>query len=126
MSLTKDQAIHCASVFSNYFDRFERIDDYIRDQKLNSLSERPTALFGMGPEDDLFSDFTINPSDMQFELVELPQDTWDIYLNMISVTLKYDQYSWPLFEIGNLRKENKEVGWFHSTRFSCYQYETSQ
>ena len=84
MSLTKDQAIHCASVFSNYFDRFERIDDYIRDQKLNSLSERPTALFGMGPEDDLFSDFTINPSDMQFELVELPQDTWDIYLNMIS------------------------------------------
>ncbi len=84
MSLTKDQAIHCANVFSNYFDRFERIDDYIRDQKLNSLSERPTALFGMGPEDDLFSDFTINPSDMQFELVELPQDTWDIYLNMIS------------------------------------------
>ena len=84
MSLTKDQAIHCASVFSNYFDRFERIDDYIRDQKLNSLSERPPGLPGMGPEDDLFSDFTINPSDMQFELVELPQDTWDIYLNMIS------------------------------------------
>ena len=84
MSLTKDQAIHCASVFSNYFDRFERIDDYIRDQKLNSLSERPPGLPGMGPEDDLFSDFSINPNDMEFELVELPQDTWDIYLNMIS------------------------------------------
>ena len=84
MSLTKDQAIHCASVFSNYFDRFERIDDYIRDQKLNSLSDRPIVLPGMGPEEDLFSDFTIHPNDMDFELVELPQDNWDIYLNMIS------------------------------------------
>ena len=84
MSLSKEQAIHCAGVFSDYFDKFERIDDYIRDQKLNSLSERPTALFGMGPEDDLFSDFSIHPKDMDFELVELPQDTWDIYLNMIS------------------------------------------
>lgn len=84
MSLTKEQAVHCANVFSNYFDRFQRIDDYIRDQKLNSLSDRPIVLPGMGPEEDLFSDFTIHPNDMDFELVELPQDNWDIYLNMIS------------------------------------------
>jgi len=38
----------------------------------------------MGPEEDLFSDFTIDPNDMDFELVELPQNTWEIYLNMIS------------------------------------------
>jgi hypothetical protein len=84
MSLSREQAIYCANVFSNYFDKFERIDDYIRDQKLNSLSDRPPGLPGMGPEDDLFSDFTMHPKDMDFELVELPQDTWDIYLNMIS------------------------------------------
>ena len=84
MKLNKEQAVHCANVFSNYFDKFERIDDYIRDQKLNSLSDRPFTLPGMGPEEDLFSDFSIHPNDMQFELVELPQDTWDIYLNMIS------------------------------------------
>ena len=84
MKLTKDQAVYCANVFSNYFDRFERIDDYIRDQKLNSLSDRPMVLPGMGPEEDLFSDFTMHPNDMGFELVELPQESWDIYLNMIS------------------------------------------
>jgi len=84
LSLTKEQAVHCAGVFSNYFDRFQRIDDYIRDQKLNSLADRPFVLPGMGPEEDLFSDFTIHPNDMDFELVELPQDNWDIYLNMIS------------------------------------------
>ncbi len=82
--LTKDQAMHCAKVFSDYFDKFERIDDYIRDQKLNSLSDRPTTLPGMGPEDDLFSDFTMHPNDMDFELIELGQSTWDYYLNMIS------------------------------------------
>ena len=82
--LTVEQAQYVANIFSNYFDRFERIDDYIRDQKLNSLSDRPFVLPGMGPEEDLFSDFSVNPMDMDFELVELPQDTWDIYLNMIS------------------------------------------
>jgi hypothetical protein len=82
--LTKEQALYVANIFSNYFDRFERIDDYIRDQKLNSLAERSVGLPGMGPEDDLFSDFSINPMDMKFELIELPQDTWDIYLNIIS------------------------------------------
>lgn len=84
MSLTKEQAVHCANVFSNYFDRFQRIDDYIRDQKLNSLSDRSPGLPGIGPEEDLFSDFTIHPNDMEFQLVDLSQDIWDIYLNMIS------------------------------------------
>ena len=84
MKLTKEQGLHCANVFSDYFDRFQRIDDYIRDQKLNSLANRPIVLPGMGPEEDLFSDFTIHPNDMDFELVELSQDNWDIYLNMIS------------------------------------------
>lgn len=82
--LTKEQALHCAKAYSDYFDRFERIDDYIRDQKLNSLSDRPFTLPGMGPEEDLFSDFSIHPQDMDFEIVELPQENWDIYLNMIS------------------------------------------
>lgn len=84
MKLTKEQALYCAKAYSDYFDRFERIDDYIRDQKLNSLSDRPFVLPGMGPEEDLFSDFSIHPQDMDFEIVELPQENWDIYLNMIS------------------------------------------
>jgi hypothetical protein len=84
MTLTKEQAAHCADVFSNYFDKFGRIDEYMREQKLNSMAERPFTLPGMGPEEDLFSDFTMSPADMEFEIMELPQDRWDIYLNMIS------------------------------------------
>jgi hypothetical protein len=84
MVLNKEQALHCANVFSDYFDKFGRIDEYMREQKVASMSERSPVLFGMGPEEDLFSDFTMSPADMEFELIELPQDRWDTYLNMIS------------------------------------------
>ena len=111
MKLTKDQAIHCANVFSNYFDRFERIDDYIRDQKLNSLSDRPVVLPGIGPEEDLFSDFTMHPNDMEFELVELPQDNWDIYLNMISSHSNMTSIPGRCLRLAVLEKKtNKWVG----------------
>jgi hypothetical protein len=43
MNLTRDQALHCVEVFHDYFDKFDRIDEYMRDQKLNALSELPIA-----------------------------------------------------------------------------------
>ena len=106
--LTKEQAVHCANVFSNYFDRFARIDDYIRDQKLNSLSQRPPGLPGMGPEDDLFTDFSMAPMDMDFELVELPQDTWDIYLNMISSHSNMTSIPGRCYRLAILEKNTKK------------------
>lgn len=109
--LSQEQAIYVANIFSNYFDRFGRIDDYIRDQKLNSLSERPSGLPGMGPEDDLFSDFSMSPMDMNLELVELPQDTWDIYLNMISSHSNMTSIPGRCFRLAVLEKNtNKWVG----------------
>jgi hypothetical protein len=84
MKLTKEQALHCAKVFSDYYDKFNRIDEYMRDEKLNALSTRPFVLPGMGPEEDLFSDFTMHPNDMEFEVVELPADRWSSYLDIIS------------------------------------------
>lgn len=82
--LTKEQALYCANVFSEYFGKFNRIDEYMREQKLTAMAERSPVLFGCGPEEDLFSDFDMHPKDMEFEVVELRQELWDIYLNMIS------------------------------------------
>jgi hypothetical protein len=84
MNLNKDQALHCSKVFSDYFDNFNRIDEYMREQKLNSLAQLPFALPGCGPEEDLFSDFTMNPQDMDFEIVELEAPRWQLYLDIIS------------------------------------------
>ena len=84
MKLDRQQALHCAKVFEDYFGNFNRIDEYMREQKLTALAGRPFSLPGCGPEDELFSDFTMSPEDMEFEIVELPPDRWQLYLDIIS------------------------------------------
>jgi hypothetical protein len=55
----------------------------MRDQKLASLSDLPSSpLFPL--EDDLFSDFSMHPNDMDFEVCEIPQETWETLLNITS------------------------------------------
>ena len=82
MMLNKEQAIHCAKAFKDYFGNFERIDEYMRDQKMNSLADLPlNPLFPL--EDDLFQDFTMDPKDMNFEVCEIDSDTW---MNLLNIT----------------------------------------
>jgi hypothetical protein len=83
MNLSFDDALHCAKVFENYFGNFNRIDDYMRDQKLASLAELPTNPL-ISLDDDLFQDFSIHPKEMDFEVFEPPQSTWETLLNITS------------------------------------------
>ena len=72
MMLSKEDAMVCAKAFHDYFSNFDRIDEYMRDQKLNSLSEIPQGIFPI--EDDLFSDFSMHPNDMDLEDDEEEED----------------------------------------------------
>jgi hypothetical protein len=83
-TLTKEQALHCAKIFKDYFGNFSRIDEYMRDQKIASIQSIPAGLPGMSLEDDLFSDFTMSPKDMKLEVLEIDNITWDTCINMIS------------------------------------------
>ena len=83
MNLTKEEALYCAKIFHDYFSEFHRVDDYMRDQKLASLADLPSnPLFPI--EDDLFCDFSIHPRDMDFDLCEIAQETWETLLNITS------------------------------------------
>jgi len=82
MDLKFDEALHCAKVFENYFGNFNRIDEYMKDQKLKSLSGLGDPLFPL--EDDLFSDFTMHPKDMNFEIIEMQTESWENLLNITS------------------------------------------
>jgi len=84
MKLNREQSLHVANAFENYFGNFNKIDEYMREQKLNSLAELPFSLPGCGPEEDLFSDFSMHPNDMEFELHELDASRWQRYLDIIS------------------------------------------
>ena len=46
MKLTHEQAVHGANVFSDYFDKFGRIDEYMREQK----QRKELLLFNYGIE----------------------------------------------------------------------------
>jgi len=82
MMLSKEDALVCAKAFHDYFGNFERIDEYMRDQKLNDLANMPTSLFP--PEEELFSDFTMHPKDMDIEVCEIPTETWETLLSITS------------------------------------------
>ena len=64
MILNRDDALYAANVFTDYFSSFGRIDDYLRKVKLERMSNYPTSLPGMGPEDDMFDNFDMHPNDM--------------------------------------------------------------
>ena len=63
MILNKQDAMYASNVFVEYFSSFGRIDDYLRRVKLERMSNYPSSLPGLGPQDDMFADFTMHPND---------------------------------------------------------------
>jgi hypothetical protein len=57
-------------------------EDYMRDEKLKSVAALPSSLFP--PEDDLFSDFTMHPNDMDIEVCEIPNTQFETLLAITS------------------------------------------
>ena len=83
-TLNKNEALHCANIFNDYFGQFTRIDQYMRDQKMAQIDTIPTPLPGMGLDTEMFDDFTMSPEDMDLEVIELGNHTWDTCINLIS------------------------------------------
>ena len=40
-TLDREEALHCANVFNDYFGQFSRIDQYMRDQKMAQIETIP-------------------------------------------------------------------------------------
>lgn len=109
MHLKFDDALHCAKVFEDYFGNFNRIDEYMRDQKLASLSDLPSnPLFPL--EDDLFSDFSMHPNEMDFEVCEIPQETWETLLNITSSHINISPVGRQIRLAVKEKNTNKYVG----------------
>ena len=82
MQLSETDAVYAASKFINYFSNTGRIDEYLRTIKLDRIADQPQSLFGMRPEDDLFSDFDMHPQDMDIKIYPAGQkDRTDSFQN---------------------------------------------
>ena len=107
--LSKQDAEYVGQIFIDYYSNFDRIDDYLRKVKLEKMSDRPASLFGMGPEDDMFQDFTMRPEDMEFACREL--SLYDDYIDivasqMIQKSIPGKTLKWVVYETNT----NKIVG----------------
>ena len=84
MILNREDALYAANVFVDYFSSFGRIDDYLRKVKLERMSNYPTSLPGIGPQDDFFNDHTMHPKDMEFECREVSSEMFVNYLEIVT------------------------------------------
>jgi len=80
MILSKKDAFHAAWKLMDYFDDFERIDDYFRARKIERVWNIPAPLPGMSVEDDLFQQFDLHPQDMDFRIQQIPHELFDTLL----------------------------------------------
>ena len=109
--LSHADSLHAAQVFIDYYKGFDRIDDYLRKVKLERMDSLPTSLPGMGPEDDMFSDFTMHPQDMEFEVRVLSNELFDNYLEIttshaLEKSIPGKTLKWVVYE----KNTNKIVG----------------
>ena len=103
MILNREDALYAANVFVDYFASFGRIDDYLRKVKLERMSNYPTSLPGMGPQDDMFSEFTMHPNDMEFECREVSNEIFVNYLEIVTshaveVSVPGKSIKWVVYE----------------------------
>jgi hypothetical protein len=103
MILNREDALYAANVFVDYFASFGRIDDYLRRVKLERMSNYPTSLPGLGPQDDMFNDFTMHPNDMEFECREVSNEIFVNYLEIVTshaveVSVPGKSIKWVVYE----------------------------
>ena len=103
MILNRTDALYAASVFTDYFSSFGRIDDYLRKVKLERMSNYPSSLPGMGPQDDMFDDFSMHPNDMEFECREVTNEIFVNYLEIVTshaveVSVPGKSIKWVVYE----------------------------
>ena len=103
MILNRNDALYAANVFVDYFASFGRIDDYLRRVKLERMSNYPTSLPGMGPQDDMFNNFSMHPNDMEFECRQVSNEIFVNYLEIVTshaveVSVPGKSIKWVVYE----------------------------
>ena len=83
MILEKEDALYCAKAFADYFNNITDIESYMREEKLKHVESLPSnPLFPL--EDDLFSDFSMHPKDMDIQIKQIDNTQWENLLNITS------------------------------------------
>jgi len=82
--LNNQDATWAMNYFIEYFGQYERIDQYLKEQKLEQVKNFPFQLPGMADEDEFYQNFDVSPEDMKFSVTEPNGQVFDRMLNKTS------------------------------------------
>lgn len=110
IDLNKEDALYAADRFIEYMNKFTTIEEYFRMKKIERINAMPATLDGYGYEEDLFSDFTMHPRDMDFDIRVIPPSSFDSMLEM-TASFTYEQSPGKELKLAIVEKNtNKYVG----------------
>lgn len=110
MILEKTDAEYIGRRFIDYMSNYNRIDDHMRMKKLERLKTLPPTLPGYEPENMLFSDFSMHPEDMEFEIFEPSASEFSTMVEITSSFCNENSFGKEIKFIVREKNSGKYVG----------------
>ena len=84
MKIQPESANKTANIIIDFFSNIDRIDDYFRLRKIERVKDLPVPIPGFGLEDDMFQSYDMYPEDMDIEITQIDNQTFNAMLEKVA------------------------------------------
>ena len=84
MKIQIESATKTANIIIDFFSNIDRIDDYFRLRKIERVKDMPVPIPGFGLEDDMFQNYDMYPEDMDIEVTQIDNQTFNAMLEKVA------------------------------------------
>ena len=84
MKIQLESATKTANIIIDFFSNIDRIDDYFRLRKIERVKDLPVPIPGFGLEDDMFQNYDMYPEDMDIEITQIDNQTFNAMLEKVA------------------------------------------
>ena len=84
MKIQPESANKTANIIIDFFSNIDRIDDYFRLRKIERVKDLPVPIPGFGLEDDMFQNYDMYPEDMDIEVTQIDNQTFNAMLEKVA------------------------------------------
>jgi len=84
MKIQPESATKTANIIIDFFSNIDRIDDYFRLRKIERVKNLPAPIPGFGLEDDMFQNYDMHPEDMDIEVAQIDNQTFNAMLEKVA------------------------------------------
>ena len=84
MKIQPESATKTANIIIAFFSNINRIDDYFRLRKIERVKDLPVPIPGFGLEDDMFQSYDMYPEDMDIEITQIDNQTFNAMLEKVA------------------------------------------